>query len=155
MLTGHWLLGLGLLAMPVGVGAHNDVPNLELGLVGSFQVTAEISAPPATGLSLEVVETPFIDALRKRGRKIDQNNYDHVVAADVQIASSGSQYAVALSFSYRERCVASRLKLQVMCPLWERNELLKVFSSLDDASDYVITTTKAAAKLFDAEFDRK
>jgi hypothetical protein len=156
MLTRRWFFILALLVqLPLKAGAHDDEPKLHLGLVKSFQVSAGVIAPPGTGLSLEVLENPFIDALQKRGKRIDQNDYDHVVSADVQIATSGSQYAVEISFSYREPCVANRLKLQLMCPLWEHYELLKVFSSLDDASDYVLSATKAAAQLFDAEFDRR
>jgi len=134
--------------------SHDAEPNLKLNLVKSFQVSAGVEAPPGTQLSLKALEAPFIEILRKRGKSVDQNNYDNVVTTEVSIASSGSQYAVSIFFQYREPCVATRLRLELTCPVWEHYEGLKMFTNLDDATAYVIHTTDAAARLFEAEFDR-
>jgi hypothetical protein len=156
MMTTRQLFALALLGLlTLKVNAHEDEPNLHLGSVKSFQVSASINAPSGAGLSLEALQAPFIDVLQKRGKKIDQNNYDNDVSAEVQIAGSGSQYAVEISFSYREPCVANRLKLQLTCPIWEHYELLQMFSSLNDAVGYTVSAAKSAAQLFDAEFDRR
>jgi hypothetical protein len=154
--------GAATLGLVVAVGtfwstaavAHDAEPNLKLNLVKSFQVAASLEAPQASRLSLGALEAPFIEMLRKRGKSIDQNNYDNVVSTDVQIASSGSQYAVSISFHYREPCVATRLRLDLTCPVWEHYEGLAIFTNLDDATGYVMRATKAAARLFEAEFDR-
>jgi hypothetical protein len=156
MMTTRQLFALALLGLlTLKVDAQEDEPNLHLGSVKSFQVSASIIAPSGAGLSLEALEAPFIRVLQKRGKKIDQNNYDHDVGTHVQIVSLGSQYAVEISFSYREPCVATRLKLQLTCPVWEHYELLQVFSSLNDAVGYAMSETKSAAQLFDAEFNRR
>ncbi|WP_435628080.1 hypothetical protein [Candidatus Ferrigenium straubiae] len=143
---------LGSLALTAS--AHDAEPNLRLGSVKTFQVVATIIAPQEARLSLDALKAPFIGILQKRGKKIDQNNYDNVVSTNVQIEGSGSHYSVALSFSYSEPCVAGRLKLKLTCSLWEHYELLKSFSTLEDAVNYSANTTKTAARLFDAEFDR-
>ena len=133
--------------------AHDVEPKLHLSSVKTFQVSATINAPPAARLSLAALEALFIEVLQKRGKTIDQQNYGNVVSTDVEIASAGSQYAVRISFAYREPCTVNRLKFQMTCPVWEHYELLKAFSSLKDATEYVISAAKAAAQLFDAEFE--
>lgn len=135
--------------------AHDAEPNLKLNLVRSFQVSASIEAPPGTRLSLQALQAPFMEILRRRGKSIDQNNYENVVSTDVKIASSGSQYAVSVSFQYREPCVATRLRLELTCPVWEHYEGLTTFTNLDDATEYVLRATSAAARLFEAEFDHQ
>jgi hypothetical protein len=155
MMTTRQLFALALLGLlALKIDAQEDEPNLHLGSVKSFQVSASIIAPSGSGLSLEALEAPFIRVVQKRGKKIDQNNYDNDVGTEVQIVSSGSQYVVEITFSYREPCVATRLKLQLTCPVWEHYELLHTFSSLDDAVGYAMSATKSAAQLFDAEFNR-
>ena len=134
--------------------ADDAEPNLRLNLVQSFQVSAGIQGPHGTRLSLEALEEPFKEMLRKRGKKIDQNHYDNVVSTEVEIASSGSQYTVSISFHYTEPCIATRLRLQLTCPVWEHYEVLQTFTNLDDATEYVLRTTKAAARQFDLEFER-
>jgi hypothetical protein len=137
------------------VQAQDDEPDLRLKEVESFQVSGGVIAPPGSRLSLEVLKAPFVDMLQRKGKTVDQNNYDNVISTDVEIAASGSMFTVDIHFEYRESCVMERLKLHTTCAVWEHYKLLKVFSSLDEADNYVITTIKAAAQLFGAEFDRR
>jgi len=134
--------------------AHEVEPNLKLNLVKSFQVAASIEGPQGARLTLDALEAPFIERLRKRGKAVDQNNYDNVVSTEVTIAVSGSHYAVDISFHYTEPCVATRLRLQLTCPIWEHYQGLEMFATLDDATDYVLRATTSAAQQFDTEFDR-
>jgi len=147
---------LGVIALLFNAAIADDAePNLKLNLVKSFQVAASLEGPQAAQLSVEALEAPFIEMLRKRSKSIDKNNYDNVVSTEVQIASSGSRYAVNISFHYREPCVATRLRLDLTCPVWEHYEALEVFNNLSDATEYVMHATRDAARLFDSEFDRR
>jgi hypothetical protein len=146
-------LALSLILAGIARG-HDDEPILRLERVPSFQVSASLNGPVAAKLSLEALEAPFMEVLRKRGKRIDQNNYENDVGTFVDIASSGVDYAVNIHFEYRELCTIKRLNLDLTCPVWERYEPVKMFSSLDDAVAYVMTITKTAARLFDAEMER-
>jgi hypothetical protein len=151
-------LGLAVLTATfwsIAAVADDAEPNLRLNLVQSFQVSASIHVPQGTRLSLGALEEPFKEMLRMRGKKIDQNNYDNVVSTDVEIASSRSQYTVRISFNYTEPCIATRLRLELTCPIWGHYEALQIFTNLDDATEYVLRTTRAAARQFAPEFERR
>ena len=145
---------LALPLMLAGVACAHDVELvLRLERVPSFQVSASLQGLAQTRLSLEALEAPFIEVLRKRGKRIDQNNYDNSVSTSVEVASAGAKYAVDIHFAYREPCTVNRLKVEMSCPVWEHYEPLQMFSTLDDAVAYIMATTKAAARLFDAEIE--
>ena len=55
MMTTRQLFALALLGLlTLKVNAHEDEPNLHLGSVKSFQVSASINAPSGAGLSLRL-----------------------------------------------------------------------------------------------------
>lgn len=150
----HCLLAAVMMFCFGAAVAHDVEPDLKLNRVKSFQVTASIEGPQGHRLTIESLVAPFVEMLRKRGKAIDQNSYDNVVSTQVTIAASGLHYAVDISFHYTEPCVATRLQLQLTCPVWEHYQGLEMFTNLDDATDYVLRATRVAAQQFDTQLDR-
>jgi hypothetical protein len=141
------------------VFAHDDEPNLKLNEAVSFQVSASLQQTSETGMSLAMIEAPFIDALQRLGKKIDQNNYSNVIGSEIQITSAtikgNTVYAVSVSSHYTEPCVSTRLGFQLTCALWERYKPLTVVDSPDAATRYVEKAITHAADAFAAEFQRR
>ena len=114
---------------------------------------------PEIGMTLDNLEEPFKAELSKRGITIDQNNYDNVVSANLEVAKklvgTTAVYSVSLSFSYTEPCIATRIKLDTICTLWEDSELTKIFTDPTAINKYVSETISSKAKQFGTLFDKK
>ena len=152
------LLSLAALMIAPCIFAHDDEPNLRLADVGSFQVSSSLIQPSETHLTLSMTEAPFISALQKLGKKIDQNNYSNVIGSHIVITSAtikgSTVYAVNLSFRYTEPCASTRLEFQTLCDLWESDEPPAIFDNPEAASLYVKKAITSAADAFAVKFGR-
>jgi hypothetical protein len=147
-----------LATAPPHVSAQDDL-ELRLDRVRSMQVTAGLFTFPELGLGLESLQGPFKAVLRERRVKLDQNNYENVVSAHLQIArtqvGNSTIYAVRLTSEYREPCTVDRLKLSTMCAVWEASDLMEIFDNVADVRKYVAKTVSKQAAEFSAVFPQK
>lgn len=131
---------------------NDDDVDLRLGEIKSIQVSFGMNWYPETGLTSDDLMNPFKTALIKRGIAIDQNNYDNVLGAHVDMAKklvgNTATYAVIVKFSYTEPCVASRTKLAARCELWSDDEPLKIFTDPADVKKYVLDKVSVQADAF-------
>jgi hypothetical protein len=133
--------------------AHNDEVDLKLNEIKSIQVAASISAHTEVNFTLDEIENEFKNRLAQRNVKIDQNNYDNVVATNIEIerikvSGGGTVYAANISFHYTETCAVPRLKITGSCALWEHYEGVHMFTDPREIRSYVTRTVSKWAKAF-------
>jgi len=139
--------------------AHCGEPDLKLSQLKSIAVVASLSAHGELELTIDALQRPFEEKLKKRGLSLDKSIGDNYVKVTAFIdrveIKKQLLYIVNFSVQYNEQCITSRAKQEALCTLWEFYEPTETFTTPEAARKHVLATTDKASQEFMAAFEHK